>query len=90
MKYRKLPVEVEAWKIADLVTIAKKSWADLPIQVKSYYEKGNIIFCPDSVRVFTLEDWTTGDIGDMLICGVAGELYPCKPEIFAATYEALE
>jgi hypothetical protein len=27
--------------------------------------------------------------GDMIITGVAGEHYPCKPEIFAATYEAV-
>ena len=25
--------------------------------------------------------------GDMLITGVAGEIYPCKPDIFEATYE---
>lgn len=26
-------------------------------------------------------------IGDWIICGVKGEVYPCKPDIFAATYE---
>jgi hypothetical protein len=30
-----------------------------------------------------------GQPGDWLICGVAGELYPCKPEIFDATYETV-
>ena len=30
------------------------------------------------------------DAGDWIIRGVAGELYPCKPEIFDATYEAVE
>ena len=28
--------------------------------------------------------------GDWIITGVAGENYPCKPDIFAATYEAVE
>jgi len=28
--------------------------------------------------------------GDWIITGVAGEVYPCKPEIFAATYDAVE
>jgi hypothetical protein len=28
--------------------------------------------------------------GDWIITGVAGERYPCKPDIFAATYEAVE
>ena len=26
-------------------------------------------------------------VGDFIICGVNGEFYPCKPDIFAATYE---
>lgn len=30
-----------------------------------------------------------GDIGDYIIKGVKGEFYPCKPDIFAATYEAI-
>jgi hypothetical protein len=29
----------------------------------------------------------TANVGDMIICGVKGELYPCKSDIFAATYE---
>jgi hypothetical protein len=28
-------------------------------------------------------------VGDWIIRGVKGEFYPCKPEIFAVTYEAL-
>jgi len=31
-----------------------------------------------------------GDIGDWIIRGVKGELYPCKPDIFEATYEPVE
>jgi hypothetical protein len=27
------------------------------------------------------------DVGDFVICGVKGEFYPCKPDIFEATYE---
>jgi hypothetical protein len=30
------------------------------------------------------------DKGDMVIKGVAGEFYPCKPDIFEKTYEAVE
>jgi hypothetical protein len=29
-------------------------------------------------------------VGDYIIRGVQGELYPCKPDIFKATYEAVE
>lgn len=44
--------------------------------------------------VMTLEDGSTGatvkhiaSVGDFIIKGVQGEFYPCKPDIFAATYE---
>ena len=38
---------------------------------------------------FIFSGWGTMrmDRGDMLITGVKGEIYPCKPDIFAATYE---
>lgn len=38
-------------------------------------------------KVETLEGWMTGHIGDWLIEGVEGELYPCRDRIFRATYE---
>ena len=40
-------------------------------------------------QVKTLEGIMTGNEGDYLICGVEGELYFCKPDIFEATYEAV-
>lgn len=42
------------------------------------------------VEIRTLEGTMIGDAGDFIIQGVKGELYPCKPEIFAMTYEAVE
>lgn len=46
------------------------------------------------VHVKTLEDGPNGeakhvaDVGDWIIRGIKGELYPCKPDIFEASYEA--
>ncbi len=37
--------------------------------------------------IHTLEGTMTASIGDWIIRGVKGELYPCKPDIFEATYE---
>ena len=37
--------------------------------------------------IVTLEGVMRADIGDYIITGVNGERYPCKPDIFAATYE---
>ena len=39
------------------------------------------------VSISTLEGKMVGNIGDWIIRGVVGELYPCKPDIFDATYE---
>lgn len=37
--------------------------------------------------IVTLEGEHRANPGDWIIKGVAGEFYPCKPDIFAATYE---
>lgn len=43
---------------------------------------------PDgTINIETLEGVMRADVGDWIICGVRGELYPCKPDIFEATYE---
>lgn len=39
--------------------------------------------------IATLEGTMRIDAGDWVIKGVKGEFYPCKPDIFAATYEAV-
>lgn len=43
----------------------------------------------ESLRIHTLEGIMTAKLGDWIIKGVKGEFYPCKPEIFEATYEAV-
>lgn len=40
-----------------------------------------------SIVIPTLEGEMTAKIGDWIIKGVKGEFYPCKPDIFHATYE---
>ena len=39
------------------------------------------------IFIRTLEGEMTATQGDWIIKGVKGEFYPCKPDIFAATYE---
>lgn len=41
------------------------------------------------IIIATLEGYHHVDLGDYVIRGVAGEFYPCKPDIFALTYEAV-
>ena len=42
----------------------------------------------DSIK--TLEGWMHVSVGDYIIQGVQGEVYPCKPDIFADTYEEVQ
>ncbi len=39
------------------------------------------------IDIETLEGTMHADVGDYIITGVKGEKYPCKPDIFEATYE---
>jgi len=43
----------------------------------------------DHALIYTMEGVMRADREDYVIKGVKGELYPCKPDIFAATYEAV-
>ena len=43
-----------------------------------------------NIIIHTLEGDHTANIGDWIIKGVAGEFYPCKPDIFEQTYELVK
>lgn len=43
-----------------------------------------------TLNIDTAEGRMRADVGDFVICGVQGELYPCKPDIFEATYEHVD
>lgn len=82
-KYRKKPVEIEAVKFEDttesISAIAELS-RDRLIRV-DYRQKPVVMYIP------TLEGVMVAQVGDYIIRGIAGELYPCKPDIFEKTYE---
>lgn len=80
MKFRKKPVEVEAFQIT-------REWLDA---IEKYHLKDGVYPQSDYVIVKTLEGNMRGEIGDWIIKGVAGELYPCKPDIFKKTYEPVQ
>lgn len=89
MKFRKKPVVIEAWPVNELLLHASDNWKALPESIRSAYEEGLVLFARASVEIRTLEGTMTGGIDDWIIKGVKGELYPCKPDIFDATYEAV-
>ena len=79
-KYRKKPVVIEAEIITKENALSLVSMiGGQAIEIEQTWNNGIVI--P------TLEGFHHGRYGDYLIRGIAGEYYPCKPEIFAQTYE---
>lgn len=88
-KWRKKPVVIEAvqWKgpirDAEYLTAFDDWMVANQGDRKCRYKGSNII-------IATLEGDHLASPGDWIIRGVQGELYPCKPDIFSATYEKAE
>lgn len=80
--WRKKPVEIEAWQVGS--NEPQPSWLQDAIAGDVVTEEAAV----DAFYIETLEGTMRAGPGDWIIRGVAGELYPCKPDIFAQTYEA--
>ena len=81
MKFRKKPVVIEAQQFAgdeaQMESVA--CWCDGALA-----RSGGGDWC---CYIDSLEGEMRASYGDWIIKGVKGEFYPCKPDIFAATYE---
>lgn len=86
--YRKKPVEVEAHKFEGSSTSAGqiRKWMETGVWKDSEIHTRDI----KNLEIETLEGVMTVLPGDYVIKGVNGEFYPCKSEIFHATYDPLE
>jgi hypothetical protein len=83
-KFRKKPVVIEAMQFDGNIVLSK--FQDWLMKVDP---ERKCLYVEDKLTIRTLEGVMTADIGDYVIQGVKGELYPCKPDIFAATYDAV-
>lgn len=85
MKYVKKPVEIEAVQFIDtperISEIAEFVGTDLSVN----YEDKDKPYIP----IETLEGTMKASVGDYIIKGVKGEFYPCKSDIFEATYDCV-
>ncbi len=89
-KFRKKPVVVEAITFDELVEHGRDETHCPTYKMPWSFEyKGKAITheTDDCYLIPTLEGTMRFNRGEMLITGVQGEIYPCKPDIFAATYE---
>lgn len=82
-KYRKKPVVIEAMRATPETVETVAAWCG-----------GRVVYDPSDVYLAldipTLEGIMRAEThtgGDYVIRGVKGEFYPCKPDIFEATYE---
>ena len=90
MKFRKKPVVVNAWPVDELTQMPFSN-SDLPQAIRDAANAGVYIHNGNgTATIRTLEGDHLASKGDWVIQGVAGELYQCKPDIFASTYERVQ
>lgn len=97
-RYRKKPVVIEAMQwdgtaagatpVIDWV-LANGPRAARFVDYDGHEEDGVWVEEPDHIAIDTLEGTMRALADDWVIRGVQDEFYPCKPDIFAATYEAV-
>lgn len=87
MKYRKKPVVIEAVQFTghNQDEVLHLVYPQMSQTGLNGAKEMNL-----PVVIETLEGTMTASPGDFIIKGVKDELYPCKPDIFEATYEAVE
>lgn len=95
--FRKKPVIVEAVQFGGVhfaengrFSIAFNTESDLPKWLRDAMIDETVFVVPadpDFLFIKTKEGLMEASPGDWIIKGVKGELYPCKPDIFAATYD---
>jgi len=85
MKFRKKPVVIEAMQFDGTVEGAERIEEFVGEMLARTYQ-----YREWTVQIKTLEGIMTAAKADWIIKGVKGEIYPCKPDIFEATYEHVE
>jgi len=95
-KYRKKPIEIEA------VQLTRANWSDIcefanvgkladgRPERTDIDQEGNSLNGEIGIFIPTLEGLHLARENDFIIKGIKGELYPCKPNIFEATYELIK
>lgn len=89
-RYRKKPVVIEAARVPTRVDDsieAINAWVESILALEGWMQSIDCTVTRAGIHIPTLEGVMTAAPGDWIIRGVAGEFYPCKPDIFERTYE---
>ena len=81
-RFRKRPVEIEAFRLP--LGGEMPAWLTMAVASRRITAHG------EGAKIETLEGLLTAAPGDWIIRGVKGELYSCKPDVFALTYEPVD
>lgn len=85
-RFRKLPVEIDACQFLDsskaIHAISEMAGIDIVVDYKNPAKP--------VLKIKTLAGTMRASVGDWIIKGVKGELYPCRKDIFEETHEAVE
>lgn len=97
MKFRKKPVVIEAFQMTEARRNDNSDWPEWLHRAWQLSEPEPGALCINEgdlkrqrLFIVTLEGRLHVEWNDWIIQGVKGELYPCKPDIFDATYEPVE
>lgn len=86
MRYRKKPVVIDAFQWTGDNAFSLGGWhQDMGGNLRD--RAFRFVESERAVYIKTLEGEMRASPGDWIIRGIKGEFYPCKPDIFAATYE---
>jgi hypothetical protein len=80
MKYIKRPIVIEA------IQWTGKNLREIVFKFPNCFAN-NLVHHPEELLIDTLEGSMVASKGDYIIRGIKGEYYPCKPDIFEASYE---
>lgn len=85
MKFRKKPIVIEAFMYG--FDCYPDWFVDSAFE---YIYEDRLNLPPIGVKIKTLEGDMIAKVGDWVIKGIKGEIYPCDPEIFEMTYEGID
>ncbi len=86
-KFRKKPIVIEAIEVRTSNHGALSAFVGSDLCIETHWSGGGM---KNYFVIETDEGDMRAGVGDWIIKGIKGEFYPCKPDIFEATYEAVE
>ena len=94
-KFRKKPVVIEAFQMTEARRNDNSEWPEWLHKAWNTDGEGALFIDSDDPQrqrlcIGTLEGVYTVSWDDWIIQGIKGEIYPCKPDIFEQTYEAVD